>query len=101
MENERDDVVLNRYVGRHLKLHRKRMGLTQDKLARKLDLSIVDIQNAELGLNRLPAVTLYEACEIFEISLRSFFGDFIAAQSEASNRQTSPELQQQPSTRSV
>ncbi|TQV80573.1 helix-turn-helix domain-containing protein [Denitrobaculum tricleocarpae] len=92
---------MNRYVGRHLMLHRERMGLTQDKLARKLDLSIVDIQNAELGLNRLPAVTLYEACEIFEISLRSFFGGFIEAQSEVPNRQTPNALPQQPSNRSV
>ncbi len=91
MEHEKDDIVLNRYVGRHLKQHRERMGLTQDRLARQLGISVQDFQNAELGLDRLPAVMLYEACEVFGISLRSFFGEFIETQNKIPSGQTSPD----------
>lgn len=92
MDVERNDAVLNQFVATHLKLHRERTGITQDKLARLLGVKILVIQNAELGVQRIPAHSLYEACQVFGISLRCFFRNYTDAQKEIPAVQDSMDL---------
>lgn len=79
MDIEKDEALLNQFVAKHLKLHRERKGITQSQMARLLGVNIFVIQNAELGVERIPARSLYEACQVFEISLRGFFRDYTDA----------------------
>lgn len=92
MDVESDDTALNQFVATHLKLHRERKGITQDNLARLLGVNILVIQNAELGVQRIPAHSLYEACQVFGISLRCFFRDYVDVQKETPTVQDTMDL---------
>lgn len=76
MDIERDEVFLTRFVAKQLKQQRERNNITQDKLARLLGVNILVIQNAETGVERITARSLYEACQVFGVSLRGFFSDY-------------------------
>lgn len=79
MDIERDEAFLTRFVAKQLKLQRERNDITQGKLARLLGVNVLVIQNAERGVERMTGRSLYEACQVFGISLRCFFRDYAEA----------------------
>lgn len=76
MDIERDEDFLTQFVAKQLKLQRERKDITQDQLARLLGVNILVIQNAEMGVERIEARSLHEACQVFGVSLRSFFRNY-------------------------
>lgn len=87
MAIEREEAILNRYVAAQLKQQRELRGISQSNLARLLGVNILVIQNAEAGVERIAAHSLFEACQVFGISLRSFFRDY----TDALKAETAPE----------
>ena len=79
MAVEREEAILNQYVAEQLKQQRELRGISQSNLARLLGVNIIVIQKAEAGVERIAAHSLYEACQVFGISLRSFFRDYTDA----------------------
>ncbi len=79
MDVEREEALLNQFVAMQLTEQRERCGITQSNLARLLGVNINVIQNAESGVKRIAAHQLYEACQVFGISLRCFFRDYTDA----------------------
>ncbi|WP_282607889.1 helix-turn-helix domain-containing protein [Pelagibius sp. Alg239-R121] len=73
MKNEFNNQVLNNFVAQRLRQHRERTDVTRENLARHLRLTVDVIERAEAGLVRLEALQLFEACQVFGVSLRSFF----------------------------
>lgn len=65
----------DKLIAYKLKLFRKDSKLTQEELAKKLNISFQQIQKYERGVNRIPASRLFQIANIFEIDIRAFFGE--------------------------
>lgn len=61
------------HVGRRVRLHRKAMGMSQERLAAGLGLTFQQVQKYERGANRISASKLYEIARIFRVPVGSFF----------------------------
>lgn len=61
------------HVGRHVRLRRKELGISQENLARVLDLSFQQVQKYERGDNRISASKLYEIAHALSTSISFFF----------------------------
>jgi two-component system response regulator len=67
---------LNEHIGKQIKDRRKRAAMTLSDLAKKLEVSIPQVENYERGINRVPVEILYKLSQIFKVSLDFFFQDF-------------------------
>ncbi|MAI60939.1 MAG: hypothetical protein CBB87_00435 [Micavibrio sp. TMED27] len=61
------------HIARRLKTKRKLLGLSQDKLAEKLDLTFQQIQKYENAKNRIAAGRLYEISKILNVPISYFY----------------------------
>lgn len=61
------------YVGEQLRLIRIWKGLSQEKLAKAMDLSFQQIQKYERGKNRISAGRLYHLSKILGVSIPYFY----------------------------
>ena len=66
-------------VGVRVRLRRKQMGLSQDKLAQALGISFQQVQKYERGANRISASTLVRIATALGVSTSEFFGDATAS----------------------
>ena len=66
---------LDHLIGQKLGEQRARKNISRDELARALRLSTETIRLVEAGEAPLGALSLYEACEILEVSMMYFFQD--------------------------
>ena len=64
------------HVGARVRLRRKMLGLSQEKLAQALGLTFQQIQKYELGANRIAASRLWDLSNVLDVPL-SFFYDGI------------------------
>ncbi|MGN0521139.1 MAG: helix-turn-helix domain-containing protein [Eubacterium sp.] len=55
-------------MGKRLSARRKQLGLTQEQLAEKMDVSIQMISNLELGKKAIRPENLLKICQILDIS---------------------------------
>ena len=71
------------YVGGRIKVRRKGLGMTQQDLAKALDLTFQQVQKYERGANRVSASKLYMISRTLDVPISYFFdgmeGDSIAA----------------------
>lgn len=69
------------HVGRRLRQLRRQRGLTQARLAERLDLTFQQIQKYERGANRISASKLFDAAQVLEVAVAELFDglDVIAA----------------------
>ncbi|MCF8495656.1 MAG: helix-turn-helix domain-containing protein [Alphaproteobacteria bacterium] len=65
-----------RIIGQNLKYLRESRGLSQQKIARVLDISYQQVQKYEQGVNRFPVEHLYKLREFYQIPYEIFFRDF-------------------------
>ena len=60
-------------VGARLRQRRTMLGMNQEALARKLDLSFQQIQKYERGTNRMGSSRLYQLSQILDVPIGYFF----------------------------
>lgn len=61
------------YVGERIRNRRTTLGLTQDHLARALNISYQQVQKYETGANRVSAGRLYELARTLDTEVSEFF----------------------------
>jgi transcriptional regulator with XRE-family HTH domain len=66
---------LDYFIGQHMRFHRKRCKMTQEDIAKKLNISFQQIQKYESGKSRISAKRLYDICEILNLDFGMFFVD--------------------------
>jgi len=64
------------YVGERLRVRRTELGLTQEDLARNVQMSNQHIQKYETGANRISVGRLYEIAKALTVSVGYFFEEF-------------------------
>ena len=61
------------YVGNRIRLGRKILSVTQEKLAETLGVTFQQVQKYERGLNRISASRLHQAAQILDVPVTFFF----------------------------
>lgn len=69
----RETTCIDIHVGARLRLRRMCLGMSQQELARSLDLTFQQIQKYEKGVNRIGACRLYTAARILGVDVPYFF----------------------------
>lgn len=65
--------LLDRHVGKRLRLRRALLGLSQEKLADAIGLTFQQIQKYERGTNRISASRLYQFSKILDVPVTYFY----------------------------
>jgi transcriptional regulator with XRE-family HTH domain len=72
------------HVGQRLRLRRKRLSISQEKLADALGLTFQQVQKYERGFNRISASKLYEAARFLHAPVTYFYEGLTKPEDEAS-----------------
>ncbi len=64
---------IDAYVGHRVRLRRRLLGLSQDRLAAQLGLTFQQIQKYERGANRISASKLFQTAKALGVSVSYFF----------------------------
>src|SRR5262245_58044651 len=72
-EEEGGPHPVDRHVGLHIRMRRKELGLSQEKLADSLGLTFQQVQKYERGANRVSASKLWEIARALDISVAYFY----------------------------
>jgi transcriptional regulator with XRE-family HTH domain len=67
------------YVGNRIRLGRKILSVTQEKLAENLGVTFQQVQKYERGLNRISASRLHQTAQILDVPVTFFFPEVEAA----------------------
>ena len=70
------------YVGSRVRMRRKMLGLSQEKLGEKLGITFQQIQKYEKGTNRVGASRLQAMATALEVPVAYFFPDAVASAGE-------------------
>ena len=70
---KRKPTDIDRLVGRRVREARREAGLTQDQLAREINLTFQQVQKYEKAVNRVSAGLLYEISVVLNKPLTFFF----------------------------
>lgn len=80
------------HVGLRLQRRREILGMTQEKLAKRIGVSFQQVQKYERGLNRISASRMFDAAIALEVSVAFFFddmsGDMLAQRKRVLGRAT-------------
>ncbi|EGF92448.1 helix-turn-helix family protein [Asticcacaulis biprosthecium C19] len=71
------------HVGARVRLRRKLLGLSQDGLAARIDLTFQQVQKYERGSNRISASKLYEIAQALQCKVEHFFEGLETVETEA------------------
>src|SRR5579863_10251055 len=72
-EYERSPNPIDVHVGLQVRLRRKELKISQEKLAETLGLTFQQVQKYERGSNRISASKLYEIARTLRVSMNWFF----------------------------
>jgi len=64
---------IDRHVGKKLKLRRINLGLSQQELGKRMNITFQQIQKYEKGINRVSSGKLYELSKILKVPVGYFF----------------------------
>ena len=64
---------IDKHVGSRLRMRRKMLGMSQEKLGEALKITFQQVQKYEKGTNRIGAGRLQRISEIFEVPISAFF----------------------------
>ena len=64
---------IDNHVGSRLRLRRKVLNLSQEKLAERLGITFQQVQKYEKGTNRIGASRLYQVARVLEVPVSYFF----------------------------
>lgn len=73
---------IDKRVGSRIRLRRKLLGFSQEKLAIALGLSFQQIQKHEKGFNRVGASRLYYIAQFLQVPINFFFDEFLTGNEE-------------------
>ena len=73
VESDRTPNRVDLHVGMRIRLRRRSIGLSQERLAEALGLTFQQVQKYERGVNRVSASKLYEIARILRAPITSFF----------------------------
>ena len=86
MDNDRSPNPIDVHVGLQVRLRRKELKISQERLAETLGLTFQQVQKYERGANRISASKLYEIARTLRVPIGWFFeglGDPSAGRGEA------------------
>ncbi len=72
-ENDRSPNIVDLHVGMRIRLRRRAVNISQEKLADALGLTFQQVQKYERGLNRVSASRLYDIARTLSASISYFF----------------------------
>jgi len=72
---KRSTVSIDERIGVQLRTLRQSRDITQEQLAKHLDISFQQVQKYEKGRNRIAVATLVEICAFFRVPVTFFFDD--------------------------
>ncbi|WP_296815118.1 helix-turn-helix transcriptional regulator [Brevundimonas sp.] len=72
-EDRRKPHPTDAHVGMRVRMRRKLMGVSQERLAEALDLTFQQVQKYEKGTNRISASKLFEAAKFLDVEIGYFF----------------------------
>jgi len=78
------------HVGMRMRMYRTLHGLSQEKLAEKLDITFQQVQKYEKGLNRISASRLWEIAQVLGEPIEKFFEGFSGAPCKKANKDALP-----------
>ena len=73
--NKRAPNPIDVYVGNRIRLRRKIMGISQEKLGEAIGITFQQVQKYEKGVNRIGAGRLHEIAGVLQVSISYFFDD--------------------------
>ncbi|CAI3938681.1 helix-turn-helix domain-containing protein [Commensalibacter communis] len=76
-ENNSESVGIDQRVGSRIRLRRRLLGYSQEKLALALGLSFQQVQKYEKGSNRVGASRLFDIAEILQVPINFFFDEHL------------------------
>jgi transcriptional regulator with XRE-family HTH domain len=82
---------IDRHVGLRIRLRRKELGISQEKLAESIGLTFQQVQKYERAANRVSASKLWEVARALETSI-SYFYEGLPTDGEL-RRQSGPKLE--------
>ncbi len=77
---------VDRHVGLRIRLRRKELGISQERLAESIGLTFQQVQKYERGANRVGASRLFDLSRVLDVPVSFFFDDMdfrVAAASPA------------------
>jgi transcriptional regulator with XRE-family HTH domain len=83
---------IDRHVGLRLRMRRKALGLSQERLAEAVDLTFQQIQKYERAANRVSASKLWELARVLQTPV-SYFYEGLAETEDAAAARAREELQ--------
>jgi transcriptional regulator with XRE-family HTH domain len=75
---------VDKHVGERIRMRRIMLHMSQETLAKKLDLTFQQVQKYEKGTNRIGASRLYQISEILGVPVAFLFEDLPGAKNRAS-----------------
>ena len=72
-DNDKTPNPVDLYVGGRIRMRRRTLGVSQEKLAEDLGLTFQQVQKYERGANRVSSSKLYEIAQKLDTPLSSFF----------------------------
>ena len=79
------------HVGTRIRMRRKVLGMSQEKLAERLGLTFQQVQKYERGANRVSASKLYQAARALQTPISYFFEGLAEPDSESGAKADSAE----------
>ena len=73
---------IDKHVGSRLRMRRKMLGMSQEKLGEALKITFQQVQKYEKGTNRVSCSRLYEISNILKVPVSFFFSDKADGRSE-------------------
>ena len=61
------------YVGKRLKMARRRLGMSQERLAKAMNITFQQVQKYEKGLNRIGASRLWDLSQVLQVPITYFY----------------------------
>ncbi|WP_019221152.1 helix-turn-helix domain-containing protein [Bartonella senegalensis] len=76
-KNLRNDIFIDKFVGKKICFQRKMLKMSQKQLANLLGVSSQQIQKYETGLNRVSAGHLKEIADLLNVPIAFFYADLV------------------------
>lgn len=95
--DDRSPNPVDLHVGSRIRMRRKILGVSQERLAESLSLTFQQVQKYERGTNRVSASKLYEIAGALQVQVSYFFeglADPCAGESENAAATTEPFIQE-------
>ena len=84
MQEMKDPNPIDIHVGRRVRLRRKELGISQERLAEGLGLTFQQVQKYERGANRISASRLWDLSQILDVPVSYFLDDMSKATMKSS-----------------